>query len=235
MASKTENLSRPAIKVFVATSVMLTFISFWRAAAIVLVRSGLVGLLRRRRCREGHRQERSLVRSGGHAVQLCGAGHLHRVQRHVRARRRLSRGQAGDGRHPGQALRFGPAVRLHSDRTDQRRGRRASTSPDFLPTRSTTSATTSPFPTIPSRPSLPSWSRSISGGRTSQGIHESSERALQIMKITTVMVVMLIVWCLITLFKHRRASCRRCRLPPPCITTRSRWAGCWVPGRHGFR
>ena len=35
-----------------------------------------------------------------------------------------------------------------------------------------------------------------------KGIHESSERALQIMKITTVMVVLLIVWCLITLFKH---------------------------------
>ncbi len=35
-----------------------------------------------------------------------------------------------------------------------------------------------------------------------KGIHESSERALQIMKITTVMVVMLIVWCLITLAKH---------------------------------
>ncbi len=34
-----------------------------------------------------------------------------------------------------------------------------------------------------------------------KGIHESSERALQIMKITTVMVVMLIVWCLITLAK----------------------------------
>ncbi len=36
MSSTTENLQRPAIKVFVATSVMLTFISFWRAAAIVL-------------------------------------------------------------------------------------------------------------------------------------------------------------------------------------------------------
>jgi amino acid transporter len=34
------------------------------------------------------------------------------------------------------------------------------------------------------------------------GIHESSERAMQIMKITTVMVVTLIVWCLITLIKH---------------------------------
>ncbi len=34
-----------------------------------------------------------------------------------------------------------------------------------------------------------------------KGIHESSERALQIMKITTAMVVMLIIWCIITLVK----------------------------------
>jgi amino acid transporter len=34
------------------------------------------------------------------------------------------------------------------------------------------------------------------------GIHESSEKALRIMQITTVMVVMLIVWCLITIFKN---------------------------------
>ncbi len=38
--------------------------------------------------------------------------------------------------------------------------------------------------------------------KNTQGIHESSERAMQIMKITTVMVVVLIVWCLITLAKH---------------------------------
>src|SRR5947209_19771568 len=31
------------------------------------------------------------------------------------------------------------------------------------------------------------------------GIHESSEKALRIMQITTVMVIMLIVWCLITI------------------------------------
>src|ERR1044072_1818464 len=36
MSISTENLHRPAVKVFVATTVMLTFISFWRAAAIVL-------------------------------------------------------------------------------------------------------------------------------------------------------------------------------------------------------
>ena len=45
-----------------------------------------------------------------------------------------------------------------------------------------------------------------------QGIHESSERALQIMKITTVMVVILIVWCLITIVQdgHPVAAASRC-------------------------
>src|ERR1700688_3350256 len=36
MSSSIPNIRRPAVKVFVATTVMLTFISFWRAAAIVL-------------------------------------------------------------------------------------------------------------------------------------------------------------------------------------------------------
>ena len=34
-----------------------------------------------------------------------------------------------------------------------------------------------------------------------QGMHESSEKALQIMIVTTVMVVILIIWCVITCFK----------------------------------
>jgi amino acid transporter len=37
--------------------------------------------------------------------------------------------------------------------------------------------------------------------KNTQGIHESSDKAVKIMKITTVMVVILIVWCLFTLFK----------------------------------
>jgi hypothetical protein len=37
--------------------------------------------------------------------------------------------------------------------------------------------------------------------KNTQGIHESSEKALWIMKVTTVMVVILIAWCLITLLK----------------------------------
>ena len=35
-----------------------------------------------------------------------------------------------------------------------------------------------------------------------QGIHESSEKALRIMQITTVMVVLLIGWCVLTLIMH---------------------------------
>ncbi len=34
------------------------------------------------------------------------------------------------------------------------------------------------------------------------GIHESSEKALRIMQITTVMVVILIVWCIVTILKN---------------------------------
>ncbi|HXB74215.1 MAG TPA: APC family permease [Candidatus Acidoferrales bacterium] len=34
------------------------------------------------------------------------------------------------------------------------------------------------------------------------GIHESSSKALRIMQITTVMVVILIIWCLVTIFKN---------------------------------
>jgi amino acid transporter len=34
------------------------------------------------------------------------------------------------------------------------------------------------------------------------GIHESSSKALRIMQITTVMVVILIIWCMITIFKN---------------------------------
>ncbi len=44
--------------------------------------------------------------------------------------------------------------------------------------------------------------------KNTQGIHESSERALQIMKITTVMVMVLIAWCVITIVS------RGAQLPP---------------------
>ena len=37
--------------------------------------------------------------------------------------------------------------------------------------------------------------------QNTKGLHESSDKAMKIMKITSVMVVLLIVWCLITIFK----------------------------------
>lgn len=42
------------------------------------------------------------------------------------------------------------------------------------------------------------------------GIHESSEKALRIMQVTTVMVVILIGWCLLTIFRHGYQP-----VPPP--------------------
>jgi amino acid transporter len=36
--------------------------------------------------------------------------------------------------------------------------------------------------------------------KNTQGIHESSQKALQIMTVTTVMVIILIIWCTVTLF-----------------------------------
>src|SRR5215831_17335156 len=43
-----------------------------------------------------------------------------------------------------------------------------------------------------------------------KGLHESSTKALRIMQITTVMVVMFLVWCTITLLQHGPAQ-----IPPP--------------------
>jgi hypothetical protein len=40
MSTALENTRRPAVRVFVATTVLLSFISFWRAAAIVLADLG---------------------------------------------------------------------------------------------------------------------------------------------------------------------------------------------------
>src|SRR5438270_975469 len=48
--------------------------------------------------------------------------------------------------------------------------------------------------------------------KNTQGIHESSQNALQIMAITTAMVVILIVWCMVTLLRSPAA------LPPNPLT-----------------
>ena len=66
-----------------------------------------------------------------------------------------------------------------------------------------------------------------------QGMHESSEKALRIMQITTVMVIMLILWCVITLIARPSAA----HLPPlphsPEPATKSRISG--LAARHILR
>jgi len=54
--------------------------------------------------------------------------------------------------------------------------------------------------------------------RNTQGMHESSEDALLIMKITTVMVVLMIAWCGLTLLWHGGA------LPPAPVTRNLRFS-----------
>jgi amino acid transporter len=46
--------------------------------------------------------------------------------------------------------------------------------------------------------------------QNTKGLHESSDKAMKIMKVTSVMVVMLIIWCVITIFKIPSAQ----HLPP---------------------
>ena len=201
MSTSTENLQRPAIKVFVATSVMLTFISFWRAAAIVL--SDLAS---------------SAYYVGGDAEKVIGKSapwfvlavmlFSYAVRAiYIESSAMFVRG--GVYRVVKQAM-GGTLAKLSV----------SALLFDYILTGPISSVAAGQYVagfltdtfhhigyniTVPENAfaaffavlvTLYFWWQNI------KGIHESSERALQIMKITTVMVVMLIVWCLITLFKH---------------------------------
>ena len=56
------------------------------------------------------------------------------------------------------------------------------------------------------------------------GIHESSQKALRIMQVTTVMVVILVVWCVVTILKRGFAPVPS-PLSRPSISVTKRWAG----------
>ena len=62
------------------------------------------------------------------------------------------------------------------------------------------------------------------------GIHESSEKALRIMQVTTVMVVILIVWCLVTIWKN---GYQPVPLPIPANLHFSNEALGWLRGTVG--
>ena len=200
MSSQVENLQRPAIKVFVATSVMLTFISFWRAAAIVL--SDLAS---------------SAYYVGGDAEKVIGKSapwfvlavmlFSYAVRAiYIESSAMFVRG--GVYRVVKQAM-GGTLAKLSV----------SALLFDYILTGPISSVAAGQYVagfltdtfhhigyniTVPDNSfaavfaivvTLYFWWQNI------KGIHESSERALQIMKITTVMVVMLIIWCLITLAK----------------------------------
>ena len=116
--------SRPGAKVVVATTVALAFISFWRAASIVLSDLASSAFLRRRHRRTGGRTQRGLVCSGRHAVQFRRAFRVSRKLLDVRARRRLRRGARLHGPLRRARFRLVAAVRLHPHRPYQRGQRR---------------------------------------------------------------------------------------------------------------
>ena len=93
-------------RVLVATTAMLTFISFWRAAAIVLNDLASSAYYAGGEAERLHRQVGAVVHPGDHAVFLLRARDLHGKLQHVRARRRVPRGERSAGRHARQNFPF---------------------------------------------------------------------------------------------------------------------------------
>jgi len=199
MATSLEE-SKPAVKVFVATTVMLTFISFWRAAAIVL--SDLAS---------------SAYYAGGDAEKVIGksapwfilavmlfsyavrALYIESSSMFVRGGvYRVVKEAMG-----GTLAKFSVSALLF----------------DYV--------LTGPISAVSAGQYLAGFIKDIGiylhrplnfsddhfaavlaaivviyfWWKNTQGIHESSERALQIMVITTVMVVILIVWCTVAVLR----------------------------------
>jgi amino acid transporter len=200
MATSSEG-AKPAVKVFVATTVMLTFISFWRAAAIVL--SDLAS---------------SAYYAGGDAEKVIGksapwfilavmlfsyavrALYIESSSMFVRGGvYRVVKEAMG-----GKLAKFSVSALLF----------------DYV--------LTGPISAVSAGQYLAGFIKDLgiyffhrnlsfsddyfAAGlavivvlyfwwKNTQGIHESSEKAVQIMVITTVMVVILILWCLITILR----------------------------------
>src|SRR6202166_1787083 len=200
MSSSIPNIRRPAVKVFVATTVMLTFISFWRAAAIVL--ADLAS---------------SAYYAGGDAEKVIGksapwfilgvmlfsyavrALYIESSSMFVRGGvYRVVKEAMG-----GTLAKFSVSALLF----------------DYV--------LTGPISAVSAGQYLAGFIKDIgvylhrplefsddhfAAGlaviiviyfwwKNTQGIHESSQKALQIMAITTVMVVILIIWCTVTVLR----------------------------------
>ena len=199
-----QNLQKPAIKVFVATTVMLTFISFWRAAAIVL--SDLAS---------------SAYYVGGDAEKVIGksapwfvlavmlfsyavrAIYIESSSMFVRGGvYRVVKEAMGSqlAKLSVSALLFdyvltGPISAVSAGQ--YLAGFVADLSTRYHHPLNMTDAQQGYF--------AAAFAVLVTGyfwWKNTQGIHESSSQALRIMQITTVMVVVLIVWCVVTLIMH---------------------------------
>src|SRR5664279_3641553 len=172
-----QNLQKPAIKVFVATTVMLTFISFWRAAAIVLA-----VMLFSYAVRSIYIESSSMFVRGGvyRVVKEAMGSQLAKLS--VSALlfdyvltgpiSAVSAGQYLAGFVADLSTRYHHPIHM----TDAQEGYFAAA-----------------FGVVVT---------AFFWWKNTQGMHESSEQALRIMQITTVMVVVLILWCVITLIVH---------------------------------
>ncbi len=199
-----QNLEKPAVKVFVATTVMLTFISFWRAAAIVL--SDLAS---------------SAYYVGGDAEKVIGKSapwfvlavmlFSYAVRSiYIESSSMFVRGgvyKVVKEAMGGQLAKLSVSALLF----------------DYVLTGPISAVSAGQYLAgfvvdLSTRYHHPIQMTDTQGNyfaaafgvvvtiffwwKNTQGIHESSEQALRIMQITTVMVVVLIGWCLLTLFLH---------------------------------
>jgi amino acid transporter len=200
MSTPANNLQKPAVRVFVATTVMLTFISFWRAAAIVLADLASSAYY------VGGDAEKVIGKSAPWFVLAVMIFSYAVRALYIESSAMFVRG--GVYRVVKQAL-GGTLAKLSV----------SALLFDYVLTGPISSVAAGQYAAgfltdtlhhigyevhIPENAfsavfailvTLYFWWKNI------QGIHESSERALQIMKITTVMVVILIVWCVITIVK----------------------------------
>jgi len=200
MPQALENTNRRAVKVFVATTVLLSFISFWRAAAIVLADLGSSAYY------VGGDAEKVIGKSAPWfilAVMLFAncvrALYIESTSMFVRGGvyRVVRRAMGGTlAKFSVSALLFdyiltGPLSSVVAGQylagfihdVSRYLGHPLRHFPDNLFAATFGIAVALYF-----------WRKNI------QGIHESSEKALQIMIVTTVMVVILIIWCTITLW-----------------------------------
>ncbi|HXM62701.1 MAG TPA: APC family permease [Terriglobales bacterium] len=199
MSSSVPNVRRPAVKVFVATTVMLTFISFWRASAIVLADLASSAYY------AGGDAEKVIGKSAPWfilAVMLFSycvrALYIESSSMFVRGGvYRVVKEAMG-----GTLAKFSVSALLF----------------DYVLTGPISAVSAGQYlagfiedigkyvhhPLVFSEDHFSAgfailivvyfWRKNI------QGMHESSEKALQIMIVTTVMVVILIIWCTITVF-----------------------------------